>query len=115
MFANNVSAHTYDTILVQPGIYNLTIEGSFPLYMDIPNGTLTSTAGSSATILNGIGVTTGILVNASNITITGFTSGKYITCFALQEVFKDSLLNEEDSYVLFFCIEIVKLRNCSSY
>ncbi|NIQ05767.1 MAG: hypothetical protein GWO20_08590 [Candidatus Korarchaeota archaeon] len=69
---NLVTASTYDTIKVKPGVYNHTIESS-PLHVDTAHVTLTSTAGASATVINGTGETDDIKVTASNITINGFT------------------------------------------
>ncbi|NIQ07800.1 MAG: hypothetical protein GWO20_19405, partial [Candidatus Korarchaeota archaeon] len=69
---NLTSPSTYDTIKVQPGTYNRTIE-SFPLQMNTAHVSLTATTNASTTIIYGTGNTTGIEVTTSNITINGFT------------------------------------------
>ncbi|NIR25458.1 MAG: DUF1565 domain-containing protein, partial [Gammaproteobacteria bacterium] len=65
ILTNNASAN--DVINVKPGIYNTTVGEIFPLNLPHPDITLTSTAGASATIINGTGNTTGIMVAANNI------------------------------------------------
>ncbi|NIU84458.1 MAG: hypothetical protein GWN31_03190 [Candidatus Thorarchaeota archaeon] len=70
---NWVTAGTYDTIKVKPGVYNHTIEGSFPLYMNTTHVTLTATAGATATTIIGKWGTSGLYVTANNIRIEGFT------------------------------------------